>query len=63
MWNFFYVCVYITDLPDLIPNLQALQDSVMLQDRPLYYLQCALEENCLSSSAYEVRNTSRESAN
>ncbi|KAK6185368.1 hypothetical protein SNE40_007618 [Patella caerulea] len=46
-------------LPDLIPNLEVLQSSVLLQDRPLYYLQCALEENCLSSSAAVVRNTSK----
>nr|KAG5693697.1 hypothetical protein BaRGS_008339 [Batillaria attramentaria] len=46
-------------LPDLIPDTRALEDSVRLQDRPLYYLQCALEENCLSSSAYVIRNSSR----
>ena len=44
------------DLPDLVPDLRALSDSVRLQDRPLYYLQCAMEENCLSSSAYELRS-------
>ncbi|BFY99027.1 hypothetical protein BsWGS_02067 [Bradybaena similaris] len=45
-------------LPDLVPNLRAVEDSIRLQDQPLYYLRCAMEENCLSSSAYTIRNTS-----
>ncbi|XP_055896709.1 lysyl oxidase homolog 2-like isoform X2 [Biomphalaria glabrata] len=45
-------------LPDLVPNLRALEDSVRLQDQPLYYLRCSMEENCLSDSAYVVYNTS-----
>ncbi|ESO87847.1 hypothetical protein LOTGIDRAFT_193984, partial [Lottia gigantea] len=46
-------------LPDLIPSLHRLEESILLQDRPLYYLQCALEENCLSSSATTIRNSSK----
>ncbi|CAG5122350.1 unnamed protein product [Candidula unifasciata] len=45
-------------LPDLVPNLRAVEESVRLQDQPLYYLRCAMEENCLASSAYTIRNTS-----
>lgn len=41
-----------TDLPDLMPDLELIRDSVYLHDQPLFYLQCAMEENCLSSSAY-----------
>ncbi|KAL5022390.1 hypothetical protein ScPMuIL_001545 [Solemya velum] len=46
-------------LPDLIPNVTALETSSFLQDRHLYYLQCSMEENCLSSSAYEIMKTPR----
>ncbi|KAL8621028.1 hypothetical protein ACOMHN_043518 [Nucella lapillus] len=44
-----------TNLPDLVPDTEQLQSSMRLQARPLYYLQCAMEENCLSSSAYHIR--------
>ncbi|CAL1526267.1 unnamed protein product [Lymnaea stagnalis] len=45
-------------LPDLVPNLRAVEDSVRLQDVPLYYLRCSMEENCLAKSAYVIHNTS-----
>ncbi|XP_041370239.1 lysyl oxidase homolog 2A-like [Gigantopelta aegis] len=47
------------ELPDLAPDLQRLQESLLLNDRHLYYLTCSMEENCLASSAYVIRNTSR----
>lgn len=44
-----------TDLPDLVPDLNAFQSSLRyypyVENLPLYYLRCAHEENCLSSSA------------
>lgn len=39
------------ELPDLIPDLDLLRTSVYLHDQALFYLQCAMEENCLASSA------------
>ena len=44
-------------LPDLTPNATRLEQSAYLQDRYLYYLQCAFEENCLSSSAEALYGT------
>ncbi|XP_067928127.1 lysyl oxidase homolog 3B-like [Watersipora subatra] len=44
-------------LSDLLPNVTALVNSVYVQDRYLAYLTCALEENCLSSSAYSIKET------
>jgi len=43
------------DLPDLIPNGRLLQSHIYLEDRQLWYLQCAMEENCLASDAYLVK--------
>ena len=43
------------DLPDLVPDLSQFQSSLVrvpyLSRTPMYYLTCALEEGCLSSSA------------
>lgn len=46
------------ELPDLIPDAVALQNSVRLEDRPLYYLTCSMEENCLADEAYEIKERS-----
>lgn len=44
-------------LPDLTPNITRLEYSAYLQDRYLYYLQCAFEEGCLSSTAEALYGT------
>ncbi|XP_074597617.1 lysyl oxidase homolog 3-like [Brevipalpus obovatus] len=46
------ICV--RELPDLVPDEKELEKSVYLEDRPHLFLQCAMEENCLSSKAYET---------
>lgn len=47
-------------LPDLVPNATLVQESSYLQDLPMYYLQCAMEENCAAKSAYTIRETYRD---
>lgn len=38
-----------------MPNLWALQTSVRIEEKPMFSLQCALEEGCLSSSAHTAQ--------
>lgn len=42
-------------MPDLVFQHVELEQSAHLEDRPLYWLQCAMEENCLASPAYAVQ--------
>ncbi|XP_033757060.1 lysyl oxidase homolog 3-like [Pecten maximus] len=46
------------ELPDLEPSTYMVETTAFLQDRSLFYLTCAMEEQCLSSSAYEIRRNS-----
>ncbi|XP_014606671.1 PREDICTED: lysyl oxidase homolog 2 [Polistes canadensis] len=46
------------DMPDLIFDHIELMRTAYLEDRQLYWLQCAMEENCVASSAYKVQKES-----
>ena len=47
------VCVDVQ--ADLQPDMMQLMQSAYLEDKPLFLLQCAMEENCLASQAYTER--------
>ena len=49
-----YLFIIILDLPDLILDTFLLEESAYIEDRSIMFLQCAMEENCLSKSAYEI---------
>ncbi|CAG5014156.1 unnamed protein product [Parnassius apollo] len=44
-------------LPDLLLDTTVIERTAHLHDVPMFQLQCAMEENCLSKSAYEIQQT------
>ncbi|XP_070539836.1 lysyl oxidase homolog 2A-like [Ptychodera flava] len=54
------VCTH--KLPDLVADIRLIESSAYLEDRPLPMLQCAMEEHCVSSSAYDIIPGSRDYA-
>uniref|UniRef100_A0AAQ5WYD3 Lysyl oxidase homolog n=1 Tax=Amphiprion ocellaris TaxID=80972 RepID=A0AAQ5WYD3_AMPOC len=40
--------------PDLVLNPQVVEQTTYMEDRPMFMLQCAYEENCLSSTSSQV---------
>lgn len=43
-------------LPDLKFDHLKLEKTAHIEDRLMFYLQCAMEENCLAPQAYEIQN-------
>ncbi|XP_055848149.1 lysyl oxidase homolog 2B [Episyrphus balteatus] len=41
--------------PDLVFNYLELEQTAHLEDRPMFFLQCAMEENCVAAEAYEIQ--------
>ncbi|CAF3585797.1 unnamed protein product, partial [Didymodactylos carnosus] len=44
-------------LPDLFIDIDVLKRDFYLEDRYMFYMQCAMEENCAAPSAFEVQKT------
>ncbi|TPP62119.1 Protein-lysine 6-oxidase [Fasciola gigantica] len=44
----------VQDLPDLVPDPYSLESSSYLQRMSLWLLECALEENCLPDTVYQI---------
>jgi len=42
-------------MADLVFNHLELEQTAHLEDKPLYFLQCAMEENCVATRAYEIQ--------
>lgn len=48
----------VSSMPDLIIDHIELMRTAHLDDRQMYFLQCAMEENCLASRAYDIQRQS-----
>lgn len=46
------------EIADLVFDHIELMRTAHLEDRPLYWLQCAMEENCVASRAYKIQRES-----
>lgn len=44
--------------PDLVLNPQAVEQTTYMEDRPMFMLQCAYEENCLATTSSQAPATS-----
>jgi len=42
-------------MADMVLDYEELSRTAHLEDRQLFFLQCAMEENCLASRAYEIQ--------
>lgn len=49
------ICTH--QMADLVFDHVELERSAHLEDRPLFLLQCAMEENCLATQAYAIQRT------
>jgi len=47
---------FIADMADLVLDAEEITRTAHLEDRQMFFLQCAMEENCLASAAYELKN-------
>ncbi|KAK6621916.1 hypothetical protein RUM44_001723 [Polyplax serrata] len=44
-----------SQMADLVIDFEEIMRSIHLEDRQLYFLQCAMEENCVASQAYRIQ--------
>ncbi|XP_065319937.1 lysyl oxidase homolog 3-like isoform X2 [Gordionus sp. m RMFG-2023] len=44
-------------LPDLVPDPELLKSTAYIEDRQMFFLRCAMEENCLARTAYALDST------
>lgn len=42
-------------MADLVIDYEEIMRTIHLEDRQLYFLQCAMEENCVASQAYQIK--------